>query len=173
MDSYCVEICADGIHLGVVNSTFNRLLFRQHTNDRWQFEHGSAEIFANTKHQQPNWYRSVYTIGAISKNGVWINGLLKDWCKLPTRSEWRKRSRNAEKSSLVSELFTPFSKLRKYGVILVASEINQKKMGSSQPNYSTYDYGTFTVPSTNMASAHRYIELKVKLLHFGKHFCTN
>ena len=26
------------------------------------------------------------------------------------------------------------SKLRKYGVILVASEINQKKMGSSQPN---------------------------------------
>ena len=77
------------------------------------------------------------------------------------------------KNSLVSELFSPISKLRKYGVILVASEINQKKMGSSQPNYSTYDYGTFTVPSTNMASAHRYIELKVKLRHFGKHFCTN
>ena len=69
MDSYCVEICADGIHLGVVNSTFNRLLFRQHTNYR-MIEHGPAEIFANTKHQQLNWYTSVYTIGAISKNGV-------------------------------------------------------------------------------------------------------
>ena len=40
--------------------------------------------------------------------------------------------------------FADLKKLRKYGVILVASEINQKKMGSSQPNYSTYDNGTFT-----------------------------
>ena len=172
MDSYCVEICADGIHLGVVNSTFNRLLFRQHTYDRRQYKHGCPKIFANIKHQQPKWYRSVHTIGAISKNGVWINGLLKDWCNLPTRSKWRKRSRNAGKNSLVSELFSPISKLRKYGVILVASEINQKKMGSSQPNYSTYDNGTFTVRSTNMSSTHRYIVLKVKLRHFAKHFCT-
>ena len=75
-----------------------------------------------------------------------------DWCYLKKRGLDQRTSEGlvqpthekCGKNSLVSELFSPISKLRKYGVILVASEINQKKMGSSQPNYSTYDNGTFT-----------------------------